>query len=130
MRGLPGPPLLPVTKRPLPSRLISGFRCSDAQLILAFVGIAGMCSSVLYSEAALADFDNAIAIHPNELDAYDNRSRIYRGRGKLDLAMADLSTSIAINPNLPNPYRERGVILFRFDFSGAADDFGRAISLA
>lgn len=103
----------------------------DPQLPSAYLARGIVRADKNETDGALADFDKAISINPNEPDAYDNRSRILRGRGAIDLAVADLSTSIAINPSSPNPYRERGVIrLSKFDYSGAADDFGRAIDLA
>ena len=59
-------------------------------------------------DRAIADFNQAIALHPKDAVAYYNRGIAYKAEGDLDRAIADFNQSIAINPKYMAPYFSRG----------------------
>ena len=68
---------------------------------------------IIYSEQkkwdlALADYNKAIQINPNDAKAYYNRGNIYSEQKKWDLALADYNKSIQSNPNNARAYYNRG----------------------
>ena len=58
---------------------------------------------------AIAHYDKAIALDPNDAAAYTNRGSAYYRKGAFDRAIADHSKAIAIDPNHANAYYNRGV---------------------
>ncbi|MFM2313566.1 MAG: hypothetical protein RLZZ04_2842 [Cyanobacteriota bacterium] len=60
-------------------------------------------------ELAIADFNQAIQINPNDADAYYNRASIYFQLGKDELAIADYKRVIEIDPNNAEAYYNRGI---------------------
>jgi len=61
-------------------------------------------------ELALADYNKAIQINPNDAEAYNNRGIIYEEQKKWELALADYNKAIQINPNDAEAYYNRGII--------------------
>ena len=57
---------------------------------------------------AIADFDKAIALDPNDAAAYGNRGNAYYSKGEVDRAIADYTKVIALNPNDAKAYYNRG----------------------
>jgi tetratricopeptide (TPR) repeat protein len=81
---------------------------------------------------ALADFNLAIQIDPNFVDAYNYRGSLKQNILKDDRgALADFNRAIQLAPNYDVLYRNRGVLkLTRLqDFQGALTDLDRAIQL-
>src|SRR5271165_2355918 len=48
---------------------------------------------------AFADFDRAIALDPNNVRAFRERSNSFRTVGKLDRALADANAAVRLDPN-------------------------------
>jgi tetratricopeptide (TPR) repeat protein len=59
-------------------------------------------------QAALADYDRAIALAPNQPDAYLNRGAALEGLGRWQAAIADYSQVLEINPTDAAAYNNRG----------------------
>ena len=72
-------------------------------------------------EKAIADYDKAINLNPNFVDAYYNRGLIYEDRGLgnilsgrdyFEKAIADYDKAIDINPNFAKAYNNRGIAYY------------------
>jgi lipoprotein NlpI len=59
-------------------------------------------------DGAIADFNQAIALDPKIVVAYNSRGIAYKAKGDLDNAIADFDQAIAINPKYMAPYFSRG----------------------
>jgi tetratricopeptide (TPR) repeat protein len=78
-------------------------------------------------DAALADFDRAIRLDPDDLHAWYKRADTHRDRGEFDFAIADYSTAIERDPQFASALVRRGLLyerkrqldLARSDFSAA-----------
>lgn len=80
---------------------------------------------------ARRDFDTAIRLDANSVDAYLRRAMVSMKQGDLDGAASDVETALAIEPNAPtslfvraNLRRRRG------DASGARADIEQALAVA
>ena len=81
-------------------------------------------------DAAIQEFEAAIAIDRNLVDAYYQRGNAYRDKGDIDRAIADYAQAIRMNPNYANAYNTRGELYrSRNDFERAISDFSEAIRL-
>ena len=79
---------------------------------------------------AIAEFDSAIRLNPNNPWAYRNRADAYASKGDLDRAIADYNKAININPGYAKAYSGRGVAYRRMgEFDQAIRDYGRAVRL-
>jgi hypothetical protein len=79
---------------------------------------------------AIADYNKAIKLNPNDAKAYNNRGvakgRLQDYRG----AIADFTKAIELNPNLVEAYNNRGIAKGELqDYRGAIADFTKAIKL-
>jgi tetratricopeptide (TPR) repeat protein len=61
-------------------------------------------------DAALADYDRAIALHPGDLFAYNNRANVRREKGNLEGAIADYTAAIRLDADYAAAYTNRGRI--------------------
>ncbi len=81
-------------------------------------------------DRAIADFDKAIALNPEYVDAYVNRGNVYRRKGDFDRAIADHTKAIALNPNVAEAYYNRGLAYARKgEVDHAIVDYDKAIAL-
>ena len=64
-------------------------------------------------DLALANYDKAIALNPNDYQAYNNRGSVYNEQEKWDLALADYTQAIKLNPNDADAYINRGDVYHR-----------------
>ncbi|MDJ0648998.1 MAG: tetratricopeptide repeat protein [Xenococcaceae cyanobacterium MO_188.B19] len=81
-------------------------------------------------ELAKANYNQAIALNPNDDQAYQHRGTLYAKRGKVKLAWADLNQAIALNPNNDAAYSNLGKLYYeqgKLDL--ALDNFNQSISL-
>ena len=79
---------------------------------------------------ALADYTQAIRIHPNLENAYYDRGFIKIELEDFRGAIADFNKAIKINPKDAECYLNRGSAKYNLhDFRGAIEDFSRAIYL-
>jgi tetratricopeptide (TPR) repeat protein len=81
-------------------------------------------------QQALADFQDAIRLKPNDPNAYYNRGKVYRDLGRYDDAIADYNTLIFLTPNFPSAYNGRAYANFHANrFQAAVSDFQRSLAL-
>ena len=81
-------------------------------------------------QAAISDYDRAIAINPNLAIAYSNRGVIKSDLGQKQAAISDYDRAIAINPNLAIAYYNRGSAKSDLGQKQAAIiDYNRAIMI-
>ena len=81
--------------------------------------------------AAIADYDNAIKIKPNDAKAYYNRGVTKGKLGQRFAAIADYDTAIKINPDLAEAYYNRGVAKGQLGrIEAARQDLQKALKLA
>ncbi|MBS1771455.1 MAG: tetratricopeptide repeat protein [Bacteroidetes bacterium] len=81
-------------------------------------------------DKAIADYNEAIKISVNYVDAYNNRGNSWSNKREYDKAIADYNEAIKINPNDADLYYNRGN---SWDFMGEYDkaiaDFNEAIRI-
>jgi tetratricopeptide (TPR) repeat protein len=61
-------------------------------------------------DAAIADYDRAIVLHPGDLFAYNNRANARREKGNLDGAIADYTVAISLDANYAAAFTNRARI--------------------
>ena len=82
------------------------------------------------SDAAMIDYDRAIALDPKFSRAYSNRGLLKADQGHIEEAIADYDRAIEIAPTDYLPYLSRGLAKeHERDLSGALVDFDRSIEL-
>ncbi len=80
-------------------------------------------------DAAIADYDRAIAIYPDYPYAFNNRANARRDKGDLDGAIADYSAAIALDADYAAAYTNRGrVHEARGDSQRARADYEAALA--
>lgn len=80
--------------------------------------------------AALRSLDEAIALSPDFVAAYNVRGLLYQETNKLDLAIADFSTAITRDPGNASLYNNRALAAkARGDHKSAIADLTRALEL-
>ena len=116
--------------------------CGDASKPAASPGADMEATATAYYEAglahfakgdlerAIADYDSAIELNPERVNAYINRGIAYFVKGDYDLAIADYDAAIDLNPNFDNPYYNRGLAFAKLgDLDRAIADYSKAIDL-
>jgi tetratricopeptide (TPR) repeat protein len=79
---------------------------------------------------AIADFNWAIALDPDDASTYYNRGRTYRALKQYDLAITDFNQAIALKPDIAVYYRDRGEAYTNLkDYDSAMADYNQAIAL-
>ena len=81
-------------------------------------------------DRAIADYETAHKLAPNNIDPIYNRGRAYYGKGQYDRAIADYTQVIKLAPKFPYSYLNRGVA---YEHSGQRDeaiaDYSKALKL-
>lgn len=81
-------------------------------------------------EAALADFDRAVALNTRTPKLWLNRAVTQATMGRIDSALVSFDHGLALAPNDATAHNNRGAARFeRGDFAGAVADYSRAIEL-
>jgi len=81
-------------------------------------------------EQAIADFDRAIQLDPQDAKAYSNRGAAYADLGQYEQAIADFDQAIQINPQYAEVYTNRGAAYAGLgQYEQAITDYDRAIQL-
>lgn len=81
-------------------------------------------------QLALADYDAALKIDPDNVDALVDRAAIYATDGKPKRALADFNAALAVEPDNPTALYNRGYVHFSLhDYDQALSDYDAAIAL-
>ena len=81
----------------------------------------------MITSAALADYNKALEIKPDNAGAYVNRGLAYANQGELDQAIADFSKALDLDPQYANAYHLRAIAYFgQGKFAHAWRDVKRA----
>src|SRR4030095_7009730 len=81
-------------------------------------------------EAAIGEFDTAIASAPDMGEAYNDRGLTYFAIGENDKALADFDKAIELMPNSGGPYSNRGAVYLTLgNYDQAIADLDKAIEL-
>jgi tetratricopeptide (TPR) repeat protein len=81
-------------------------------------------------DRALADYNQAISIDPNEADYLNGRASAYEAKNDMSRAMADYDKAIQLNPKSAYAYNNRGATFQRRgDYARASSDYGEVTRL-
>jgi uncharacterized protein YecT (DUF1311 family) len=80
-------------------------------------------------DRAVADYDQAIQLDPNDPIAFSNRGNAYKRRGDVDRAIADFSEAIRLDPRFAEAFANRGLLKLKRGDADANDDITNAESL-
>jgi tetratricopeptide (TPR) repeat protein len=81
-------------------------------------------------EAAIIDYNQAIALNPKSAEAYANRGNAKSDLGNKEAAIIDYNQAIALNPKYAKAYYNRGLVKYALGKNEAAIiDYDRAIAL-
>jgi tetratricopeptide (TPR) repeat protein len=81
-------------------------------------------------EAALADFDRAIALDPKLAKAYANRAEVHRMLGHYDQVIADTTQAIRLDPSFNAFYTVRALAYEQQgNLAGARADYDKALAI-
>ena len=82
-------------------------------------------------KSAIDDFDQAIELENDYIDAYYVRALCYGNLKKYDKAVNDFNKVIELNPEYKDAYINRGYYVFEKtgDFQGAIDDYNKFLDL-
>ena len=81
-------------------------------------------------EEAIAEYDEAISIDPDFVEAYSSRGVAYALLNEDEKAIQDFSEAIRLSPDSADVYKNRGDIYFRQgEFQRAVEDYDEAIRL-
>ena len=81
-------------------------------------------------DRAIANFNEAIQLDPENANAFGGRGLAYLGKGDLEQAIADFNRAIRFNPSNASAFNNRGVAYLRKrDYDLAIVDFSEAIRL-
>ena len=73
-------------------------------------------------EGALADFNKAIEINPQDPDAWNNRGLIYNRQGKPGAALSDFSRAIELDDLYGKAYCNRGLVYLKLGRTAEAEE--------
>lgn len=81
-------------------------------------------------QGAIADLNQAIALDPQDGEAYGDRGYIKAESGNFQGAIADYNQAILLDPQNAQAYNDRGVVKLDLgDMQGAIADYNRAIAI-
>ena len=81
-------------------------------------------------DRAIADLDAALALRPDSIDIYRQRSAYRRDKGESSGGLADLAYALTLQPDFVPAYVDRAWIrLSGGDKTGALADFGKALAV-
>ncbi len=81
-------------------------------------------------EQAIADYNQAIQINPQDAEAYNNRGIAYADLGQYEQATADYNQALQINPQLAEAYYNRGNAYYDLgQYEQAIADYTQAIQI-
>lgn len=78
---------------------------------------------------AIAEYDAAIQLNPNDPIVFSNRGIAYGSEGVIDRAIADFNEAIRLDPKFAEAYAHRGLFKLKRGDTGGKDDIATAESL-
>ncbi len=79
---------------------------------------------------ALADFNRALAMDPNQDDVLYNRAEVFKHFGQYDLAINDLNRAIGLNPEFADAYNNLGSVYeIQEKYDQALTEFNKAVAI-
>jgi len=84
-----------------------------------------------HTREAIACYDEAVRVDPQDAKLYNNRGTAHRAEGQLDQALRDFDEAIRLNPWYPPAYNNRGLVFHSLgEEEKALKDFDMAIQLS
>jgi tetratricopeptide (TPR) repeat protein len=81
-------------------------------------------------DSAISEYDRAIQLNPNNIEAYTYRGNAYDSKGDIDRAISDFDQAIQLDPSYGKAYINRGVAyIVKGDLDRAISDLNKAIQL-
>ena len=81
-------------------------------------------------DGAIREYTRALALKPDNLQAYNNRGLAYDNKGDHDRAIQDYDKVLALRPDYPGVYSNRGVAYrHKEDYDRAIQDFDKTINI-
>lgn len=110
--------------------LIESGRESDRNLAVSFFHRGRAYSRMQEYDRAVQDFDEAIRLDPDFLNAFFQRGDAYLARQDYDRAIRDYDAVIQLDPNDAIAFKYRGdAYLAKADYDRAIQDYDEAIRL-
>jgi len=111
-------------------RAIASQSLSTAQLEAAFIDRGNAYDDSGNHEAALADYNEALRLNPDDAFVYLNRGVTYQNTGRSELAIADFTKSISLLPNHQSTFKDRGQAYVKLgQYQLAIADYTEALRL-
>lgn len=119
-------------KLELLTKALDSWTTNDPQSDKAIVygSRANVYADLKRHDLALADFNAALGIEPNDVTRLYNRGNSLYHLGMFDAALSDFNRALELDPDYWQAYHNRGMILgdVRGDLEGALNDFNKALS--
>lgn len=81
-------------------------------------------------EGAIAEFNRALDLNPDDLYAFFNRAAAYNALGEYSAALEDLDRALDIDPELDRAYSSKGIVYSSMgEYDRAVNNFNEAIEL-
>ena len=96
----------------------------------AYSGLAQVHHRLNRNDEAVAEYDQAIRIYPNDPNSHIGRGDAHRALGDLDAALADLDEAVRMGPGYPRAFASRGRLLEDLKQDDRAEaDYTRAVQI-
>lgn len=121
----------PITPAPSPMGTVAEKRARDYESAIAYNKSGIKKAQTGDFAGAIADYDHAIELNPEFVDAYNDRAAVKETMGDLPGALDDCGRAIEIDPNYGLAYAHRAGIHYEIrDFRAAIDDFQRVTKIS
>jgi Caspase domain/TPR repeat len=112
------------------SRVISSGKVTGTQLAFYYRGRGYWKNQLKDLDGALADYNTAVNLDPQNVEGYDYRADVWKSKGDTNRALADYAMAIQVDPTYAAAYYSRGLI---YENQGNIDkaraEYSTAISL-
>jgi len=79
-------------------------------------------------QAAIKDYNQAIALKPKWVKPYNNRGTVFYEMGEYEAALKDYNHAISLRPGWGEPYLNRGILYLALNkYESALEDFTQAL---
>ena len=103
---------------------------SDSKNTSLYSGRADVWEHLGELDIAIADYNEAIRLSPDDGAAYGNRGSAWRAKGEYDKAIADYNEAVRLDPKYVTAYHNRGSALDRKGaYDKAIEDYNEAIRI-